>query len=456
MGILMPLDDGDLQDVLFQVDVIGVAGILGHDFPGHHADNRMGAAVGKVCGGQGGHMEGVVGPLHQIGVNLRSVKLPQNAVVHELALLVHHLDVEAVPIVDDHKIRQIAGSNGAAVVQQEVPGGGVARSLHGHDGVCSQGDGFFHDIVNVALFQQVVWMLVVGAEHAALNVFAAQQRGQRLQIPGGSALADHNELSPLQLGHGLLHIGALMVGVHPGGDIGVQVVAGKARGVTVDLLMVSLGGHDLLHHLAVAVDDAHKVHHLRQPLYPGVVIEGVDGPVVQVGPGFVQGRGRDAGGQHEPHVHRQFLGSLEHVFDAVGAHDVGNFVGVGDDGGGAVGQNSLGKLLGAHQGALQMDMGINEARQHDLAGDVGLHPAAILSHAHNEPLCHGNIPAAQLVGKHIDIGGVFQHQVRRDPARRHIDDMELLVELAVDLPCVTFLHSHSHILPFSRAGRERN
>ena len=103
-----------------------------------------------------------------------------------------------------------------------------------------------------------------------------------------------------------------------------------------------------------------------------------------------------------------------------------------------------------------MDMGINEARQHDLAGDVGLHPAAILSHAHNEPLRHGNIPAAQLVGKHIDIGGVFQHQVRRDPARRHIDDMELLVELAVDLPCVTFLHSHSHILPFSRAGRERN
>ena len=91
-------------------------------------------------------------------------------------------------------------------------------------------------------------------------------------------------------------------------------------------------------------------------------------------------------------------------------------------------------------------------------GDVPVYTAdrELLAQLTGFALTHGNIPAAQLVGKHIDIGGVFQHQVRRDPARRHIDDMELLVELAVDLPCVTFLHSHSHILPFSRAGRERN
>ena len=39
-----------------------------------------------------------------------------------------------------------------------------------------------------------------------------------------------------------------MVGIHAGGDVGVQVVAGKARCVAVDLLMVGLGGHDFLHY----------------------------------------------------------------------------------------------------------------------------------------------------------------------------------------------------------------
>ena len=66
--------------------------------------------------------------------------------------------------------------------------------------------------------------------------------------------------------------------------------------MAVDLLMVGLRGHDLLHHLTVAVDHAHIVHHLRQSLHTGMVIEGVNGPVVQHGAGFVQRRCRDTGG----------------------------------------------------------------------------------------------------------------------------------------------------------------
>ena len=103
-----------------------------------------------------------------------------------------------------------------------------------------------------------------------------------------------------------------------------------------------------------------------------------------------------------------------------------------------------------------MNVGVDEARQNDLAAYVRLHLAVVFAHAHNEPLGHGDVPAAQLVGEHVDVCSVFQHQVRRDPARRHVDDMELLVELAVDFPCVAFLHSHDEILPFSRAKRKRN
>ena len=175
----------------------------------------------------------------------------------------------------------------------------------------------------------------------------------------------------------------LVVGVDTGGDVGVQVVAYQIRRVAVDLLVVGLGGHDLLHRLVVPGDDAHEVHHLRQALDPWMVVEGVDGPVVQHGAGLVQRRGRHAGGQHEPHVHRQVLRGLEHVLDAVGAHDVGDLMGIGDDGGGAVGQHGLHELLGGDQGALQMDVGVQEAGEDDLPRAVLLHGAGVLAHAHD-------------------------------------------------------------------------
>ena len=316
----------------------------------------------------------------------------------------------------------------------------MAGHLHGGDGVHPQADGPLDDVVDVAFFQQVVGVLVVGAEHAPLGVFVAQQGGQGVQIPGGGALPDHDELAPLQLGDGVVQVVALVVGVDAGGDVGVQVVAHQVRRVAVDLLVVGLGGHDLLHRLVVPGDDAHEVHHLRQALDPWMVVEGVDGPVVQHGAGLVQRRGRHAGGQHEPHVHRQVLRGLEHVLDAVGAHDVGDLVGVGDDGGGAVGQHGLHELLGGDQGALQMDVGVQEAGEDDLAGAVLLHGAGVLAHAHNQPLCHGDVGVAELVGEDVDIGGVLQHQVRRLPPGGGVDDAALFQQLPVDLASVALRH----------------
>ena len=304
----------------------------------------------------------------------------------------------------------------------------------------------------MALFQQVVGVLVVGAEHTAIHVLAGEQGHESLQIPGGRTLTDHDVLAKTQLIHGVLHIGALVVGVDAGGDVGVEILAGKARRMAVDLLVVGLRGHDLLHHLTVAVDHAHIVHHLRQSLHTGMVIEGVDGTVIQIGAGLVQRRGGDAGGQHEAHVHRQVLCGLQHILDAVGTHDVGDLMGVGDDGGGAVGQHRLGKLRGTHQRALQMDVSVDEAGQHQLAGHVHLHLAVVFAHTYNEALCHGDVPVTQLIGEYVDVSGVFQHQIRRSPARRHVDDVELLIELTVDLAGIAFLDRHKRLL--SPAGRD--
>ncbi len=304
VGVLVTLDNGDLQYIVVHVNAVGIAAVGGGDLAVDHADDRVWPAVGEVGGGQRGHMEGVVGAVDQIGVDLRDGEVRHHAMVyHQYAALVDLFDVEVLKVVDDDEVRQIAGCDGTAVVQQEVAGGVVAGGLDGSDGIGTQRDGLFNDVVDVTLFQQVVGVLVIGAEHTAFHILVAQQGDQRFQIAGGGALADHNELTALELCNGVVQVVALVVGVHAGGDVGVQIVAHQVGGVAVDLLVMGLTGHDLLHHLGIAVDGAHEVHHLGQTLYTGMVIEAVNGPVVQVGAGLVQRRGRHAGGQHESHVH---------------------------------------------------------------------------------------------------------------------------------------------------------
>ena len=452
VGVLMTLDDGDLQNVIVHVDTVGVAAVSGGDLAVDHANDRVGTAVGEIGGGQRGHMEGVVGAVDQIGVDLRDGEVRHHAMVyHQYAALVDLFDVKVAKVVDDDEVRQIAGCNGAAVVQQEVAGSVVAGGLDGGNGVGAQGDGLFDDVVDVTLFQQVVGVLVIGAEHTAFHILVAQQGDQRFQIAGCGALADHNELAALELCDGVVQVVALVVGVHAGGDVGVQVVAHQVGGVAVDLLVMRLAGHDLLHHLGIAVDGANEVHHLGQTLYTGMVIEAVDSPVVQVGAGLVQRRGRHAGGQHKAHVHGQVLGGLEHILDAIGAHDVGDLVGVGDDGGGAMGQHRLGKLRGTDQGTLQMDVGVHKAGEDDLTAHIYLCIAAVFTHAYDQPLGHGDVAVTQLIGEYIDIGGVFQHQVGLFTAGGHGDDPQLFRQLPVDLAGIALFYCHNGTAPFSHS-----
>ena len=379
----MTLDNGHLENIVFHINMIDVSGVLGDDFTRHQADDSVGTAILEILSRQFGQVEGVVGAFDQIGIDFRCGEVTKLTVVHQLAALIYHFDIEIVEIINDNEVAQIAGGNGAAVVQQEVPGGGVAGGLYGDNGIHTQRNGLFHDVVDVALFQQVIGMLVIGAEHTTIHIFAAQQRHQCFQIAGGSALTDHDKLAALQLCQSIVEIGAFMVGIHAGCDVGIEIVAAETGGVPVDLLVVGLGGHDLLHHLGITVDGADKVHHLCQTLYPGMIIEGVDSPVIQHSAGLVQRRCRHAGGQHKPHVYRQVFRGLEHILNAVGAHDVGDLMGIGDDSGGTMGENSLGKLRGADQRAFQMDMGIQEAGEHDLAGNIHLHLAVVLAHAYD-------------------------------------------------------------------------
>lgn len=165
------------------------------------------------------------------------------------------------------------GAMGAAVIEQEVAGSMMACALDGDDGVHARGDSLLDDVVDVTLFQQIVGVLVVRAEHTVGVILRGEQRQQRVKVARRGALADHDVLAALELGERVAHVGALVVGVDASGNVGVEVVAGKAGSVAVDLLVVRLRRNDLLEHLLVGIGDADVVHHLGKSLDAVVLVE---------------------------------------------------------------------------------------------------------------------------------------------------------------------------------------
>ena len=200
--------------------------------------------------------------------------------------------------------------------------------------------------------------------------------------------------------------------------------------------MVRLRGDDFGDDLLVVVNDAVGVHHFRQALHSRIVVERVNRPVVQVCARLVHRRCRNARGKHEPHVDRQSFGRLEHVVDAVGAHDVGDFMGVGDDGRRAVRQRRADKFLRADEARFQMDVRVNEAGADDLARHVVFHNAVVVSQTYDQPIGTGNVAGGQFVGKDVDKRRVLQNQIRLLPPGRRLDHLLLFQQLSLNLSCV--------------------
>ena len=272
--VLVALHDGDLQDVVLRVDDAGIARVRRDDLAGDQPDDAARTGVVEVLRRQVGNMERVVRALDEVILDARGLEVMHRAVAaRQHALAEHHLHIEIVEIVDDRKIGQIARRDGAAVVQGEVAGGVVAGRLHGDDGIDAVVDGLADEIVDMALFQQVARVLVVRAEHAAVVIRLSEQIDECLEVVRSRAVADHDELAVAQLRHGIVHIGALVVGIDARRDIGSQILAGQAGRMTVDLLVVRLRRNDLGDDFLVAADDTDIVHHLGKALHAGVVIE---------------------------------------------------------------------------------------------------------------------------------------------------------------------------------------
>ena len=96
------------------------------------------------------------------------------------------------------------------------------RHLYRLNGICTQTNGLFADVVNVTLFQKIAGVLVIGAEHTPAKILWRFDQGhQCFQISGGGAFANHDELPQTELAHGILLIGTFVVGVNTCGDVGI-------------------------------------------------------------------------------------------------------------------------------------------------------------------------------------------------------------------------------------------
>ena len=117
---------------------------------------------------------------------------------------------------------------------------------------------------------------------------------------------------------------------------------------------------------------------------------------------------------------------LKHILNAVGAHDIGDLVGVGDDGGRAVRQRRADEFLRRDETGFQMDVRVDEAGADDLAGHIVFDLALIAAEAHDQAVRHGDIARQQLIGEYVDIRRVFQHQIGLLPAGGGLDHTLLL------------------------------
>ena len=145
-------------------------------------------------------------------------------------------------------------------------------------------------------------------------------------------------------------------------------------------------------------------------------------------------------------------------------------MGVGDDGGGTVGNDGTDKLSGGHQTGFQMDVGIDKTGADDPSGHIPLRMTLVAAQTDDQTLRNRNVTGLQFAGEHIDIGGVFQYQIGLLPSGCHINDVQLFDQLAVDLAGPGFCITHKCIPPnlffiitqlpanvkrFSLWGRER-
>ena len=93
---------------------------------------------------------------------------------------------------------------------------------------------------------------------------------------------------------------------------------------------------------------------------------------------------------------------------------------VGNDERGSAGHGEGGELFGRELGALYMHMPVDEPRRYYFSAEVIFDFAFVLAHSRYLPAADCNVAAAHAYRKHVEVGGVLQHDVGLPPSSRNV------------------------------------
>ena len=118
------------------------------------------------------------------------------------------------------------------------------------------------------------------------------------------------------------------------------------------------------------------------------------------------------------------LGGFDHVADAGGSGDVGDLVGVGDDGGDAVRHDGAGKLRGGRHRGFDVDVRVDEAGDEIVAVQVERRFAGVACPYSGDGLPgNGDVDIQHFAGEDVDHAGIGEQQVGGFVAPRDGEDV---------------------------------
>jgi len=337
---------------------------------------------------------------------------------------------ECLEVVHKDEIGIPAGGDGSLVAQPEALRG-VERA-HG-DGLYRIHPHAYREaqmVVHVAVGNDILNMAVIAAERAAPRVAGRNAGQERSEVLGGGAFAYKDVAAPAKVLAHLLKRGAL-VGIRNAGDeIGVEIPAKQAWGVSVHNFAVGRTELDFCQYVVVAGDDAGEVHHFADTGHFGVVDELFQFFSGKDRAGILERRRRNTGGEGDKNIERQVSPVFQHVPDAFQSVDVGDFVRIGHDAGSAVREYQPGETRGAHHAGFDMDVGVDEAGQQVGSSRVNDFHRLGMREAEDFASAHADVRFPDFAGQHVHQLRVGNEKVGgAAPARRHIHKVFQIVDV---------------------------
>ncbi len=258
------------------------------------------------------------------------------------------------------------------------------------------GDGQPDTVIHVAVGEDRIGLAVVGAERDPFRTVLAHQRDQSGEVPARRALPGEDPHTLAALLGRLSQRGALVVGLDPRGQVGVQLPAGQPGRVPVHPAIP--GGGDLRQQLRVAGHHAWVVHHLGEPDRAELLDQRSDLGGMQLSPRTLERRCGHAARGADPERERQVRRSLRQRDDARYAEHVGDLVRVSRHRRGAMREHGPDELIDPELGGLQVHVRVDEAGRQRGTGQVGDLPRVPRAPAGDHAICHGKVGVNPLPG----------------------------------------------------------